>query len=61
MTTSSDQTQARIRALVAKILWSKVTEIGGGKCYLQTNLDDVAAELADALVASPLVPGPVGK
>lgn len=42
-------TRPQLRNVLGRVLWSKVTEVGGGKCYLQTNLDDLTDEIAAAL------------
>jgi hypothetical protein len=35
------QAEARIAANVKAALWAAVTDIGGGKCYLKANIDDL--------------------
>jgi hypothetical protein len=38
----------RLRAL-RSLLWSRFTEIGGGRCYIKANLDDLAVEILRAI------------
>lgn len=51
---AKETVEERLREVLTKVFWSKVTEIGGGKCYLQTNLDDIVEAIILALRAVPM-------
>lgn len=44
-----ERDEVQVRTRIANIIWSKFTEIGGGKCYITSNLDDLAQEIVEAL------------